>query len=69
MIKVEIHCDECNEDITHTGNSIDYRIKVCSEVIPCHDGTVTDMMIYPQFASSLHFCSLGCLREWSKKNI
>ena len=59
-------CDHCSSNLTTTGNSIDYRVCISSERIPCHSGEVTDMMIYPPIPNDLHFCGTGCLREYFK---
>ena len=64
----EIWCDNCERDITKTSNSIAYRLRLCDEIIPSHDGAVTDMMTYPHLPDGeCHFCNLKCLIEWAKK--
>jgi hypothetical protein len=60
-----ITCDGCGNDITTTGNSVDYRLSLRSEPKPSWGGAVTDMMIYPSLKSNKHFCGLGCLDKWT----
>lgn len=61
MKKVEIFCDNCERDITYTGNSVDWRVSLVNERIPPNDGCVTDMHIYPILDEDMHFCSHMCL--------
>lgn len=65
MKTVEISCDECGEDITTTGNSIDWRLAIINESIPPAGDYVTDMMIYPILNKDMHFCSYRCLKQWA----
>lgn len=69
---VEVHCDKCGEDITYTGNSVDYRIVLGSESpTPWYmkegksGGAMTDMMIYDPFPKTMHFCNETCLAMWA----
>ncbi len=65
-INHKITCDNCNSDLTESSNSVDYRIKLYSQRMPCHDGAVFDMLISPQIPEPMHFCGLGCLSIWVK---
>lgn len=68
MPKLEkVTCDNCGAGLTTTGNSVGYRIKLCSERIPCAGGMVTDMMLWPDFKEPEYFCGMGCFRAWNKK--
>jgi hypothetical protein len=61
----KITCDNCNKDLTYTGNCIDYRLKLMDEIIPPKSSTVTAMMMYPSLKDgSKHFCGIGCLKVW-----
>lgn len=62
--QIKILCDSCQANLTQTTNSIDYRLKLSCEVIPCHKGAVTDMMVYPPIDADKHFCSKGCLQKY-----
>lgn len=61
-----ITCDGCGIDLTYTGNSVDYRLRLTSETKghPHDGGAVTDMMIYPAIERDQIFCDLRCLRRW-----
>ena len=59
----KVTCDGCGDDITATGNSVDYRIILADERIPGWGGAVTDMMIYPPLGKTMHFCGVGCLKS------
>ena len=63
-INTKVICYRCHADLTESNNSINYRLKLKSERMPCHDGAVTDMLIMPQILEHMHFCGLGCLRMW-----
>lgn len=65
----KITCDQCERDITTTGNSVDYRIILASQPIPSRGGIVTDMMIYPQLDKKRFFCRTSCLKEWVEKHV
>lgn len=74
MRTTEIKCDNCEADVTYTGNSVDYRIVLGSESkSPWYEregksgGAVTDMMIYDPFPKTRHFCSTTCLAVWVAK--
>lgn len=74
MKEVKITCDNCEMDITYTGNSIDWRINLSNERIPCgpcdENGmmAVTDMMIYPCMKRNYHFCGSDCMYEKVKED-
>ena len=61
---VKVICDYCNGDLTETSNCYDYRILLKSDIIPCKEGMVTDMHIFPHFESDLYFCGTGCLLKY-----
>lgn len=60
----KVTCDGCGNDISSTGNSIDYRLLLKAEKLPYRSACVTDMMIYPPIERDAHFCGIGCLRVW-----
>jgi len=67
----KVTCDGCGDDITATGNSVDYRLVLESELLPQwwqirgeSGGSCTDMMIYPPIKGRRHFCGLKCLDVW-----
>lgn len=64
MEKRQILCDNCKADLTYTGNSVDYSIRVINRSIPPKGEYVTDMMIYPSLKHDLDFCGLGCLKKY-----
>jgi len=64
MKTTTITCDSCEKDLTTTGNSIDYRLALKNERIPCRSGPVTCMMKYPALENDVYFCGLNCLYEW-----
>lgn len=62
-----ISCDQCGTDLTHTGNSVDYRIVLANERKATKPGLgcVTDMMLYPPIdGGTKHFCGVVCLGAW-----
>lgn len=68
-IENKITCDGCERSLNRASNSIDYRLKLSNEKIPCDGGAVTDMMIYPIIERTAYFCGLGCLRKWLTSNV
>jgi len=60
---ITITCDTCQQNLTSTGNCVDYRLVVQAENIPTRGGAVTAMMIYPPVEREYIFCNLGCLRK------
>jgi hypothetical protein len=66
-IETKIICDNCNQDLSETTNSIDYRLELKNRRIQCHEGAVTDMLIMPAIENNCAFCGLHCLSEWLKK--
>ena len=60
----QISCDNCKVDLTTTTNSINYRLALVNQRIPCKEGSLTDMMVYPPIQQDAHFCGLGCLKTW-----
>jgi len=68
MKDTKITCDSCGNDLTYTGNCIDYRILVCCEVKPLYPGSMsaTAMGISPPLEGDHHFCGSICLRKWKR---
>lgn len=66
MQTIEIKCDECEADLTYTGNCVDYRLVLAPENIAIRPGVgaVTAMGIYPDLKRPHHFCRLACLDRW-----
>lgn len=64
-----IKCDNCSVDLSLTSNSVDYRLTLKNEHIPCHEGVVSDMYIRPIILHNMHFCGLGCLSKWLETTI
>jgi hypothetical protein len=68
----QVICDHCKEDLSNTGNSIDWRLSLINEKIPSWGGAVTDMFIYAPIHDDngnpidKHFCGMGCLKAWIK---
>jgi hypothetical protein len=60
----EIYCDGCRDNLSSSGNSIDYRLSLSVERIAPHEGPVTDVMRYRPIGQDCHFCGLKCLRNW-----
>ncbi len=65
-VETKIYCDRCLAKLDYTTNSIDYRLSLKCERIPCHDGAVTDMFIRASLDSDMHFCGLICLQQWAE---
>ena len=64
MKELKITCDQCGEDITTTGNCVDYRIVLANQSIPSLGGVVTAMDILPHLKHDYYyFCSTDCLKE------
>lgn len=64
-----VTCDACGQDLTLTGNSVDYRLVLAAEPIPSWGGAVTDMLIHPPVERPHHFCSLRCLDDWRAEKL
>lgn len=66
MKKVEILCDQCQDDLTYTSNCDDYRLSLRSEALEHRDSTlpVTLMAKFPDIEREHHFCGLTCLKRW-----
>lgn len=60
----KVLCDQCESDLSTTGNCVAWSITLKNRQIPCHSAAVTDMMIYPQLKKDLDFCGLACLKKW-----
>ena len=61
----KIHCDDCDNDLTNSGNAMSWRIVVDSQHVLSFPGMpVTHMYMAPQIQGPLHFCGLDCLRRW-----
>lgn len=66
----KVTCDQCNEDITYTWNSVGYRVALINERLPINPAAhaVTDMMKYaPVAGGNKHFCDMQCLKKWIAK--
>jgi hypothetical protein len=68
MRQEQIVCDGCQDDLTETGNSVDWRLALYPERIPVPQrfSSVTDVMIKPDISQVHHFCGLQCLERWLK---
>ena len=62
--EVTISCDGCGDDLTSTGNEVDYRLALESQRLPIHSNLVTQMGAYPAIKKNAYFCDLRCLRKW-----
>lgn len=60
----KVVCDACSTDLTTTGNSVDYRLRLASEEKLSWGGAVTDMMIYPALERPARPECDGCERAW-----
>ncbi len=62
---VTIICDHCGNDLTFTGNCVDYFVSLKSKQKGHAPGTnaVTAMMIYPPCGDH-SFCDMTCLKKW-----
>lgn len=67
MKKTIITCDQCDKDITTTGNCEDWRLILKNEEIPAFDSMVTDMAISPILSDDRYFCSRECHFVWTMK--
>jgi hypothetical protein len=62
---LKIACDGCGDDLTTTGNCVDYRLALLNETIPTRGGFVTMMVMYPAIDDGdKYFCDLRCLDHW-----
>ena len=61
---VKVTCDGCGRDLTHTSNSIGYRLALKVERLQTAGGAVTDVMIYPPLDRDAYFCGTLCLSDW-----
>jgi hypothetical protein len=68
MMDPTVKCDSCGADITHTRNSVGYRLELITRRLTSGGGAVTDMWIEPELKSDCHFCRLACLRNWIDKH-
>lgn len=57
-------CDNCNADLTETGNSVAWRLALKVERIPSVGGFVTDMHFEKPLDKDAHFCNVACLENW-----
>jgi len=69
MIKTQITCDFCRNDLSYTDNVVDYRLVLRSEHIPIEPSLLvcTSAMKYPYIKGDLHFCGIQCLKEYFAK--
>jgi hypothetical protein len=61
-IRLQCLCDYCGRDLSISRNRIDYRIAVQAERISSYN-VLGANEAPPPIENSLHFCSLGCMRE------
>ncbi len=66
-ITIKVTCDGCGEDLTRTGNSVDYRLVLKNEAIPSVGGFVTSMPATPSLEGPAYFCDLACLDLWRSR--
>lgn len=61
-----ITCDQCEADLTHKRNSVDYRLVLAAEAKPGAPGvhSYTGAMKDPPVDRTHHFCGLDCLVLW-----
>jgi len=69
----KVLCDQCENDLSTTGNSVDWSLTLRNRQIPTWDafkkgGAVTDMMISPELKKDLNFCGLACLNKWMNRD-
>lgn len=64
MRTTRVTCDGCQRDLTETGNSVDYRLVLAPEAVPCSGGFQTMVMRWPPLDRSYHFCRVACLQRW-----
>ncbi len=66
-----ILCDQCEKDITCTGNTYQYRIVLGDESMPrCPgDGCVTLMHLPPYFKQTRYFCGAECFWDWCRERL
>ncbi len=60
----EVLCDQCEADLTYTGNCVDYRLALLNQNIPLKGDFATSMALYPCIKRDAYFCSIGCLAAW-----
>lgn len=64
----KITCDNCETDLTYTGNCYDYRLVLASQSIGReYTGeavAVTAMHVPDPMPQAAHFCGMRCLDEW-----
>lgn len=64
--KIIISCDQCQKDITTTGEIPEIRIVVNSESIPYRPGSMMALVgITDPVPETAYFCSLEHLSEWA----
>ena len=68
---IKVTCDQCEHDLTYTGNCEDWRLVLTYEAqTPWYvregmrGGAVTAMAIAPPVDRTYTFCDLGCLAAW-----
>lgn len=69
MEKRSVICENCSRDLTYTGNSIAWSLRLTNRSIPIDPESicVSDMLIYPCLEKDLDFCGMGCLTKWMVK--
>lgn len=61
-------CDNCNADLTYTGNCEGYYLVLGNRSKRSKGGFVTAMAIYPPVERTMCFCGLGCLKQWMERS-
>ena len=68
MEVVRVLCDACMADILYANDGPEWRLVVKAEP-RCHKPNVPVHAVFkpPPLEDDLHFCSIECLKKWSKK--
>lgn len=65
MRTVEIKCDSCDKDLTHTGNCEGYYLVLGSASKSYRgSGAVTMVAVQPPTDREYHFCGMTCMDTW-----
>ena len=63
-----IECDFCKTELNKSCGVTRYRLNLSCETLLDYGGISFDVYVLPPLEGDFHFCGLGCLREWLKKN-
>lgn len=58
-------CNNCGADITNTGKTPKFRLRLVAEALPHTASTIHAVLVYPPIKEDHHFCNLKCLQEWA----